>query len=84
MRCDTDVDVTDSDGNTALHLAAKKAFSNCAKELLKWGANPNKRNERDETALEVALHTGLNEDEDKAGKYSRFAAVVIEDMKPEM
>lgn len=44
------VDVTDSEGNTPLHLAVMLDAKDCAKLLLAKGANPNLRNQRQDAA----------------------------------
>ena len=73
----------DDDGNTPLHLAAKRAFTQCAKELLKWGADANKENENLETPLELSLTVGLSlKDNERMSDFSKFAAMIAHEMRP--
>lgn len=75
--------VTDKHGNTPLHLAAKRGFTQCAKELLKWGADANKENENNETPLEVSLSTGLAlKDTERMAEFSTFAAMITLETRP--
>ena len=50
----TDVNKTDSDGNTPLHYAAMKNAVDVMKVLLRHGANPFKKNRRGSTPLDVS------------------------------
>lgn len=75
--------VADQNGNTPLHLAAKQAFSQCAKELLKWGADASKENNNLETPLEISLSTGLVlKDTERMAEFSKFAAMIALEMRP--
>lgn len=75
--------ITDQHGNTPLHLAAKRAFTQCAKELLKWGADANKENDYLETPLELSLSTGLAlKDSERMAEFSKFAAMITLEMRP--
>ena len=74
---------TDDCGNTPLHLAAKRAFTQCAKELLKWGADAHKENDNLETPLEVSLSVGLSlKDNERMADFSKFAAMIALEMRP--
>jgi hypothetical protein len=46
------------DGETPLHIAAKKGYLNKARLLLQYGASPNVRTRRGETSLHYAVKTG--------------------------
>ncbi|MTI14533.1 ankyrin repeat domain-containing protein, partial [Sansalvadorimonas verongulae] len=48
------LDVTDTDGNTLLHLAAENGHIDTALQLIKFGVSPNAQNKKQETALLVA------------------------------
>lgn len=74
---------TDDCGNTPLHLAAKRAFTQCAKELLKWGADAHKENDNLETPLELSLSVGLSlKDNERMADFSKFAAMIALEMRP--
>jgi ankyrin repeat protein len=74
---------TDEYGNTPLHLAAKRAFTQCAKELLKWGADAHKENDNLETPLELSLSIGLLlKDNERMADFSKFAAMIALEMRP--
>ena len=52
-----DVDVPDSEGNTALHLAARSGFSGVVAVLLECNANAGLKNQLKQTALDVTPAT---------------------------
>ena len=52
-----DVDVPDSEGNTALHLAARSGFSGVVAVLLECNANAGLKNKLKQTALDVTPAT---------------------------
>jgi ankyrin repeat protein len=52
------VDVEDSDGNTLLMLAAYHGQAEAVAALLKRGADPNRRNSRDQSPVAGALFKG--------------------------
>jgi len=54
----TDVNQPDPQGETPLHVAARRGRLIIARELLKSGADPNARNRAGETPLQVALTGG--------------------------
>lgn len=74
---------TDERRNTPLHLAAKRGFIQCAKELINRGADANKENDDLETPLEVSLSTGLSlNDNERMAVFSKFAAMITLEMRP--
>ncbi len=57
----SDLDATDSDGNNALHVAARGADIATMKKLISAGANVNALNHEKETALYLVVTTGIAE-----------------------
>lgn len=68
---------SDKEGNTALHLAAEKGYTEIVKKLLAEGADPDAKNAQGETPLLLATKGGHKEIVDlllKAQKTARQAA----------
>ena len=74
------VTATNDDGNTALHLAAIRGFSDVAKELLRWGANPHTENKQLKTPLEIAVHQALEGLQESVDDYNAFATLMVQEM----
>ncbi len=78
-----DVNATDADGNTALHLAASQGHVYAVKKLLAKQANPSLTNRFRETPLEMALgngHKTVSEDLLNAGTpVDVFSAIALGD-----
>ena len=61
LRHGADVDVTDSEGETALHKAASHALTANIDTLLTWGSDVNKQNKSGDTPLHAASSKGLKD-----------------------
>ena len=68
-------------GNTPLHLAATRGFTDVAKALLSYEANMDVCNDEGYTPLELAIQHGLRE-YSKGEDYSDFAVLMIKKMQP--
>ncbi len=55
-----DVNATDKDGNTPLHVAARSLRTEAAMQLLAARANPTLKNARGEIAMNLAIYAGDN------------------------
>ena len=73
---------SDKNGNTALHLAANRGFTEVAKELLRWGADPHRKGKNGEIPMEIAINLALSANEENAEDYNNFAATIIQEMEP--
>ena len=73
---------SDKNGDTALHIAAKRGFNEIAKELLKWGADPHTVNNNWKIPLEIAVNLALEGSEESAVDFSNLAVTVIQEMEP--
>ena len=74
--------VTDIDGNTPLHLSAKRGFSDVAKELLRWpGVDPHAENKKRKTPLEIAIHQALEGMQESVADYAAFATLMVQEME---
>ena len=71
----------DENGNTPLHLAATRGFTNVAKALLSHDADVEACNDHDYTPLELAIQHGL-QDYSKNEDYSDFAILMVKKMQP--
>jgi len=71
----------DENGNTPLHLAATRGFTDVAKALLSHDADVEACNDQDYTPLELAIQHGL-QDYSKNEDYSDFAILMIKKMQP--
>jgi len=69
------------DGNTPLHLAATRGFTDVAKALLSHDADVEACNDEDCTPLELAIHHGL-QDFSKSEDHSDFAVLMVKKMQP--
>jgi len=83
LQKEADFQATDENGNTALHLAAVRGFSEVAKELLRYGADPHLENEQNKSPLELALHQAFEGNAENIDDYNGFAILMIKEMKPE-
>ena len=77
-----DITTTDKNSNTALHLAAQRGFTDLAKELLRWGADPHRKNREGKIPMEIAIELALSANEENAEDYNHFAVAMIEEMEP--
>ncbi|XP_064402133.1 uncharacterized protein LOC135347927 [Halichondria panicea] len=79
---------TDEDGDTPLHLAARRGFPDVAKELLRWGADPHTENNDEKVPLEIAIVQALGVQStmqnsiDSVDDYNAFAVLMCREMKP--
>ncbi len=73
---------TDSKGDTPLHLSAARGFVELARQLRKWGAEPNSVNSVGDTPMEIAIRLGLSRGEDVVEMYNVFATFMIKEMEP--
>ncbi|XP_077348707.1 oxysterol-binding protein-related protein 1 isoform X1 [Lithobates pipiens] len=65
-----DINCTDQMGNTPLHCAVYRGMKKCALKLLKSGADINIKNEKNQTAVDLAQHIEIKRAlKTKAGKY---------------
>ena len=76
------VTASDKNGDTALHLAAKRGFNEIATNLLKWGADPHTVNKNGEIPMEIAIKLALIGSEESAEDFSNVAVTVIKEMEP--
>ncbi|XP_064401902.1 uncharacterized protein LOC135347786 isoform X2 [Halichondria panicea] len=79
------VTTTDEEGNTPLHLAARRGLPDVAKELLRWGADPHTENMRNKTPLEVAILQALTREEstqDFIHDFNALAVLICKEMQP--
>ena len=81
LKSGANVNVTDADGNTLLHLALLDANSDASLFLLNHGADVNLRTKDNETCLELAIKKSLKEPMEilcklgnfcKSGNFARF------------
>ena len=70
-----DINATELDGRTALHLAAQKGYTEIVKKLLAAGADPLARNLDGKTAAEVAMKNGYKKAAE--GKNPTFVDVLL-------
>ncbi len=83
------VTATDDDGNTPLHLAARRGFPDVGKELIRWGADPHTTNKDVEVPLEISICQALSEMQstslavDDIDDFNNFAVLMCQTMKPE-
>ena len=82
MRRGAKVNCVDNKGDTPLHLSAVRGFVELARELRKWGAEPNVLNFNGHTPMEVAIHLGLGGAGEVVGIYNTYAAFMIKEMEP--
>ena len=71
----------DENGNTPLHLAATRGFTDVAKALLSHDADVEACNDHDYTPLELAIQHGL-QDFSKSEDHSDFAILMVKKMQP--
>ena len=71
----------DENGNTPLHLAATRGFTDVAKALLSHDADVEACNDQDYTPLELAIQHGL-QDYSKDEDHSDFAILMVKKMQP--
>ncbi len=79
------VTTIDEEGNTPLHLAARRGFPDVAKELLRWGADPHIENMKDKTPLEIAILQALTREEstqDFIHNFNALAVLMCKEMHP--
>lgn len=72
----------DLKGNTPLHLSAQRGFVHLARELLKWGAQPNILDSKGHTPMEIAIHLALGGAEEVVEIYNLYAVFIIKEMEP--
>ncbi len=76
---------TDENGDTPLHLAARRGFPVVAAELLRWGADPHIENNDKKVPLEIAILQALggvqNTAIDSIDDYNAFAVLMCREMK---
>ncbi len=83
-----DVMATDEEGNTPLHLAARRGLPDVAKELLRWGADPHTENNDEKVPLEIAIlqaleiQSAMQNSIDSVDDYNAFAVLMCREMKP--
>jgi ankyrin repeat protein len=52
-----DPNVTDSNGDTPLHICAERDFPSCVRILLEYGAIPDVKNKKGKTAIHVSVES---------------------------
>ncbi len=79
---------TDENGDTPLHLAARRGFPVVAGELLRWGADPHTENNDKKVPLEIAILQALggvqntsHNSIDSIDDYNAFAVLMCREMK---
>ncbi|XP_064402015.1 uncharacterized protein LOC135347851 isoform X1 [Halichondria panicea] len=83
-----EVMATDEEGNTPLHLAARRGLPDVAKELLRWGADPHTENNDEKVPLEIAIlqaleiQSAMQNSIDSVDDYNAFAVLMCREMKP--
>jgi ankyrin repeat protein len=55
-----DIDISDEDGNTPLHIALLNAHAGCATALIEAGANMNAKNKAGRTPKDEARDKGMS------------------------
>ncbi len=76
---------TDEEGYTPLHLAARRGFTDVAKEVLRWGADPHKLNTMEMTPLEIAIGQALSKEEstkERLADFNNFSVLMCKEMQP--
>lgn len=59
-KVDFEINFSNDEGNTALHLASREGESKIVSHLLQLSADPNLQNHEGQTALHLAVHKSID------------------------